>query len=119
MRVVAHSLGSVIALSALEGRESGPEVDLTTMGSPLMLLAQRLPRAYGRARADGGHRNLPTVTRWRNFFFDQDLIGRALDPWLWRAGSDSRTFRSAITLGDGTHTDYFPDRGFAAEFLSD
>ena len=57
-------------------------VDLTTLGNPLMLLAEHLPFIYGRKRPDGGHRSMPAVVRWRNYYFDQDIIGRRLDPAL-------------------------------------
>ena len=83
VRVVAHSLGTIIALSALDdwpGAGAGTAVDLTTIGSPLMLLAERLPCQYGAARQDGGHRHLPAVVRWRNYYLDQDMIGRRIDP---------------------------------------
>jgi alpha-beta hydrolase superfamily lysophospholipase len=81
LRVVAHSLGSIIALSALDDWQGpGAVVELTTIGSPLMLLARRLPCEYGAARLDRGHRRMPAVVRWRNYYFDQDLIGRRLDP---------------------------------------
>ncbi len=128
VRVVAHSLGSIIALSALERWEDGLEVDLTTMGSPLMLLAERLPRAYGRARPDGGERVLTTVVRWRNFFFSQDLIGRGLGSEVWNSpgfkpklalGKGTHTeYVADRRLGKGTHTEYFADRRFASDFLN-
>jgi hypothetical protein len=118
VRVVAHSLGSIVALSALEGgRASAPGVDLTTMGCPLMLLAERLPRAYGRARPDHGRRTLAGVARWRNFYFSQDVIGRGLAEDVCLPGPDSTKFEPSLALGEGTHTDYFPDRRFGSAFL--
>ena len=114
VRVVAHSLGSIIALSALsDWHGPGAVVDLTTIGSPLMLLAKRLPREYGATRPDGGHRAMPAVIRWRNYYFDQDLVGRRLDPQLAAPATTPPAFDPGRSLGDGTHTEYFGDSRFA------
>ncbi len=120
VRLVAHSLGAIIALSAVDNWPGpGRIVDLTTMGNPLMLLAERFPYIYGRARSDGGHRNTPAVRRWRNYYYNQDLIGRSLDRQLTvPAGASHVKFEPDLSLGDGTHTDYFGDPRFAARVLS-
>lgn len=120
VRLVAHSLGAIIALSAVDNWPGpGRIVDLTTMGNPLMLLAERFPYIYGRARSDGGHRNTPAVRRWRNYYYNQDLIGRSLDRQLTvPAGASHVKFEPDLSLGDGTHTDYFGDPRFAAGFIS-
>jgi hypothetical protein len=118
VRVVGHSLGSIIALSALKSWPATDlKVELTTIGCPLTILAERLPRAYGRGRPDGGRIELPTVIRWRNYYFNQDLIGRSLDPNVLGSGTASTLFSEGISLGDGTHTDYFSDDRFASAFV--
>ncbi|WP_165250458.1 alpha/beta hydrolase [Paludisphaera soli] len=121
VQVVAHSLGSIVAVSALDdwegpgGEGAAPIVDLTTMGSPLMMLAARLPNEFGAGRADGGRRAMPAVSRWRNFYYYQDAIGRSLDPEAAPKGPPPE-FLPDLPLGDGTHTDYFADPRFARAF---
>jgi len=83
-----------------------------------MLLAERLPCDYGTARHDGGNRRLPAVVRWRNYYFDQDLIGRRLDPRVASASTNPSAFELNHSLGDGTHTDYFTNPRFARVLLS-
>ncbi len=113
--VVAHSLGSIIALSALENWSIADlKVDLLTMGSPLMVLAERLPAEFGAARADAGHRALPAVGRWRNYYFEHDSIGRRLEPGI---AAPPTVFEPDHSLGDGTHTEYFVDQRFARVLL--
>jgi hypothetical protein len=120
--VVGHSLGAVIAISALDrwdgtfdGTEPGDplEVDLVTLGSPLPLLAKTFPHLYGTKRPDGGCVVLPTVRSWLNLYRAADIIGRASDPQMieriLRANPDLATRLGEENISNGGHSGYFAD----------
>ncbi|MCA5891860.1 hypothetical protein LEP48_00655 [Isoptericola sp. NEAU-Y5] len=124
--VVGHSLGSVVACSALAGRaaeESAGDRDvalLLTLGSPLGI------RAVRDALRDGGRLTFPRgVRRWVNARDPRDLLAlHDLTPDLFPvpAGSpgiealrvDNRApghHAAAVRLADGTWAGYLADRG--------
>src|SRR5271157_3139817 len=85
--LVAHSLGSVIALTALDGwaEETGaagesppPPVDLVTMGSPLAMVAQAYPHLFGQERSGGRGWRLRAARSWANLYTSLDGVGRRL-----------------------------------------
>ncbi|HEY2158160.1 MAG TPA: hypothetical protein VGH33_21200, partial [Isosphaeraceae bacterium] len=112
--IVAHSLGTIIALSALDDwarDEDGPWVDLVTLGSPFDALVRLFPHLYGRARKRGGW-TLPAVRRWLNLYRAGDPIGRRLD-FAW-AGDPPPDLPENEAVGNGGHLDYFNDTAIAA-----
>jgi hypothetical protein len=120
--VVGHSLGAVIALSALErwdgtltGCEAGGqlEVNLVTLGSPLVALARAFPHLYGTCRPDGGCMVLPTVRSWLNLYRAADIIGRDLDTEITermlRANPGLTERLRQKNVSNGGHSGYFAD----------
>ena len=93
--VVAHSLGSVLALKAIAGSTLSKPL-LLTMGSPLKLIQQYYPDE-NYLDADAGKRIL------LNLFRTGDLVGEALgDP-------EGNIEIADLCLGPGGHSDYFKD----------
>jgi hypothetical protein len=128
--VVGHSLGSVIALSALDGwdgtldgGEAGGrlEVDLVTLGSPLVPLARSFPHLYGTGRPDGGCVVLPTVRSWLNLYRGADIIGRDFDPELiermLRANPGLAIRLGQENVSNGGHGGYFADDRVATTLI--
>ena len=128
--VVGHSLGSVIALSALEGWDGaldggGPdgrlEVDLVTLGSPLGALAEGFPHLYGTGRPDGGRVALPTVRSWLNLYRGADIIGRDLDREMTerfeRANPGLAARFRQENVSNGGHGGYFADDRVATTLI--
>ncbi len=122
LAVVGHSLGSVIALSALDGwdgtfdgREAGGrlEVDLVTLGSPLVPLAKSFPHLYGTSRPDSGCLVLPTVRSWLNLYRGADIIGQDFDPEMikriLRANPGLAKRLEQRNISNGGHGGYFAD----------
>jgi hypothetical protein len=115
--VIGHSLGSIIALTALEqtpeavevgGRGEPPvplEIDLVTMGSPLRLLATRFPHLYG--SGDGMGSGPSGIRRWLNLYRPADPIGRDLGK---PTGSDGHPVDfEERDMCNGGHSRYFED----------
>jgi hypothetical protein len=128
--VVGHSLGSVIALSALDrwdgtfdGAQAGGrlEVDLVTLGSPLGPLAKNFPHLYGTSRPDSGCVALPTVRSWLNLFRGADIIGRDFDPEMikriLRANPRLAKRLKQRNISNGGHGGYFEDDLVAATLV--
>jgi hypothetical protein len=124
--IVAHSLGSIIALSALRRGLRSPEVSevvpaspcvkLVTIGSPLMVLAWAFPDLFDSRRAGQGPWDLHGVSLWANAFYASDVIGRDLVSGTAVVAPSQGTREE--NLGQGLHTDYFPDSRFARFLLS-
>ena len=116
--VVGHSLGSIIALSALDGWPSEVDelrVDLVTMGSPFSTLETLFPHVYGRRRTQGGWQ-LPCVRRWLNLYRAGDPIGRKL---AFTSALDVPSSRPKNELiGNGGHLNYFGDDEVASRIVS-
>ena len=101
--VVAHSLGSIIAIRAIA---KGNRVHaLITMGSPLVILQGIFPDVVKSWRIACGDQNI----RWCNFYFFCDNIGRELAPVV--KGVEDHF------LGAGGHTDYFRSSRVAAKLV--
>ena len=128
--VIGHSLGSVIALSALDGwdgtleeGETGSrlEVDLVTLGSPLVALAKSFPHLYGTGRPDGGRVVLPTVKSWLNLYRAADIIGRDFDPEMTdrmqQANPGLATRLCQQNVSNGGHGGYFVDDRVASALI--
>jgi hypothetical protein len=124
--VVAHSLGTMIALDALDdwpgdgpaaarkGEAAGPSIDLITMGSPLVMLAGAYPHLFGAQRSGGVGWRFSSVRTWRNDYRDADLIGRALLPG---APPIAGITIADGPLGRGGHVGYFSDAQVARRLL--
>jgi len=100
--VVGHSLGSIIALSALDDWQPEQEVPwiyLITMGNPLTLLMKFFPHLYGQDRSRGGW-NLHCVCRWLNLYRAGDPIGRKLS--FFKASANTKS-PEGVRKGSGTH----------------
>jgi hypothetical protein len=100
--VVGHSLGAIIAMTALKEPlmgSDGKEVtfDLITMGSPLLILRERFVHIYSDARWSNW--KLPGVRRWLNLYRAGDPIGRELGV------SDAEE----VNIENGGHSFYFED----------
>ena len=127
--VIGHSLGSIIALSALDntlgtaevGAEVGAgwvprapqEIDLVTMGSPLRLLTTCFPHLYD--YGDGIAERLSGLRRWLNLYRTADPIGREIGR---PTGSDGHSVRfNEVDLCNGGHSGYFEDPRVAAYLI--
>jgi hypothetical protein len=130
--VVSHSMGSLVALSALEGwhGQAGaqdrnatnspagtgrkPEVELVTMGIPLGLMSQVIPSLSALHRGAQNAPDLPCVRRWLNLYRAADVLGRHVDG---AAFSSVQLLLENELLGSGGHTGYFHDTRVAARIL--
>ncbi|MCS0639481.1 alpha/beta hydrolase [Streptomyces sp. LP05-1] len=94
--VVAHSLGTVVALEALH-RHSGPVPLLVTLGSPLGIRTAVLPRVRPQPVATPA-----CVGRWLNFWDRDDIVAaRPLLEKFVRANADGVLPRSTRVDADG------------------
>ena len=104
--VVGHSLGAIIAMTALKEPLKGSDgkamtIDLVTMGSPLRMLRERFPQIYGDARWSKW--KFPGVRRWLNLYRAGDPIGRDLGV----SAIDD------VNIKNGGHSFYFEDHDVA------
>ena len=118
--IVAHSLGSVIAVDELADH-AGPcacafegTVELVTMGSPVTHLFQHyFPGTYPRDWGDPKWTHFTDrVARWRNVHRRDDFVGTAI------AGEDAAPLAGKLTnreIAAGRHTDYWTEPDFVAE----
>lgn len=105
--VVAHSLGSMIALSSIRSNTiPSATLRLVTMGSPLHLFSSAFPQFYSSAGGDRESWKLPSISIWINLFRSGDVIGRQLKPLPFQSGSATC---SDTRLGPGGHADYFKE----------
>jgi hypothetical protein len=105
--VVGHSLGSIIAMTALKEPLMGSDgqevtIDLVMMGSPLRMLRERFSYHYGDAQ--WSEWKFPGVRRWLNLYRAGDPIGRDLSI----PGVDE------VNIANGGHSRYFEDPDVAA-----
>jgi pimeloyl-ACP methyl ester carboxylesterase len=118
VHVLAHSLGSIIALSALEKKpqinSNATPVTLWLMGSPIALLSVNYPAWYGDLRSKKSW-DLSNVEQVRNRYCEGDLVGRNVSPWLKLAEPLGDV--DDHSLGDGGHTGYFQDPRLAKVLL--
>ena len=104
--VVGHSLGAVIAMTAVKEPLVGTDgkqvaIDLVTMGCPLRMLRERFPYRYNDTL--WSHWTLPGVRRWLNLYRAGDPIGRELGiPGV-----------EDVNLCNGGHSGYFEDHDIA------
>jgi hypothetical protein len=123
--VVAHSLGSVISLSALERPTAsrpckgpgelpdGLEVYLVTLGSPLALLATAYPKQYGTNQKAPWV--MPSVRLWQNLYRSADVVGRAISQAVFIKAQTHGVVDKC--LGQGTHANYYTDERLAKALM--
>lgn len=104
--VIGHSLGSVIALTALERLSadkamSAASVELVTLGSPLAVLGKAYPSLFGGERPPW---TLSVVARWHNLYRAADLVGREVPAVVGASPQPEND-----NIGRGGHTGYFGD----------
>jgi hypothetical protein len=120
--VVSHSLGSIIALSALEdlappkGRLNDT-LDLITMGSPLGMLSVLYPFDYGAHRLHSGRWDLPIAKTWKNYHRGADMVGRDLGRFAHSTTTPPGDVQDEL-LGGGGHADYFGDARLATRICA-
>jgi hypothetical protein len=100
--VVAHSLGSVIALQTIA--RGAPSAAVITLGSPLALLHRRMPSQVRQWLNDLNANNATVI--WHNWYLACDVVGRDLESIAAGRIQD-------LMLGPGGHTDYFACPEFA------
>jgi hypothetical protein len=117
--VVGHSLGSIIALSALRGPTEGGgdpgaeavlggvEIDLVTMGSPSPLLTATFPHLLDTAGPGGPRGLMRGVRRWLNIYRSADLVGREID--FGRLFAAVGIPCENKNIANGGHAGYFED----------
>lgn len=134
--IVAHSLGTMIGLAALHGWDrhlgetnvaglegnvpvpppSDLEIELVTMGSPLVAMATAYPQDYDPS-ATGGMWRLPCVRTWRNLFQSADYVGREIAQRY--EGKHGLQTVDNHDLGAGGHTGYFSHDHVAESLVRD